>query len=327
VSLQQPLLLLSLLALPLAAGLFLLAGRRRMRYAIRFTNLDVLAGVAPRRSWRRMLPPLLAALALAALCIALARPQRQTMVPEQRATVVLVLDTSTSMQSTDIRPTRMVAAEQAIYSFLRRVPKQVRVALILFSGDAEVAAPATVNHDLVRRALQDSSALNGFGGTAIGDALATAVQLSRRVVPTSSLQARLRDPKKSPVSILFLSDGHQTIGLLQPLQGAALARKSGIPVNTIALGTVTGASASGDTLANFDLSPDPETLSAIARATGGSFFAATSTEALQSAYGKIGSSVGRRPARHEITAQFLLAGAVLLTAAGLLSRLWSARLA
>jgi Ca-activated chloride channel family protein len=326
VSFGQPSALLSLLVLPLAGGLLLLAQRRRMRYAIRFTNLDVLATVVPRRSWRHYLPPALVALALGAVCIALARPRQQALVPVQQATVVLVLDTSTSMQSTDIHPTRMLAAERAIYAFLDLVPKQMRVALILFSGDAQVAAPPSTNHDLVRKALQDSAALNGFGGTAIGDALATAVRVSRQAVPASAAVVA-RDPRKSPVSILFLSDGHQTIGLLQPLQGAALARRAGIPVDTIALGSVSGSTATGDTAASFDLSPDPRTLSAIARATGGRFFPATSTEALQSAYGKIGSSIGRKAVLHEITARFLLAGAVLLTAGGLLARLWSPRLA
>ncbi|MGZ4412221.1 MAG: VWA domain-containing protein [Gaiellaceae bacterium] len=325
-SFGQPLLLLSLLVLPLAAGLFLLSERRRMRYAIRFTNIDVLATVVPRRSWRRYLAPLLASLALAALCLALARPREKQLVPVEQATVVLVLDTSTSMQSTDIHPTRMQAAEQAIYAFLRRVPKQVRVALILFAGDAQVAAPPTENHDLVRKALQDSSSLNGFGGTAIGDALATAVNLGRQVVPPAQrLSGTPVDPRHSPVSILFLSDGHQTIGLLRPLQGAELARRSGIPVNTIALGTLVGTSKTGDLNSGFDLAPDPETLSAIARATGGQFFAATAPEALRSAYGKLGSSIGRKSVRHEITARFVLAGALLLTGAGFLSRLWSPR--
>ncbi|HEX6662998.1 MAG TPA: BatA domain-containing protein, partial [Gaiellaceae bacterium] len=96
-SFERPLLLLTLLALPAAAALYLLSERRRMRYAIRFTNLDVLAGVVSGRAWRRYVPPALFLLALAALCVGVARPQTTTLVPRDRATVILVVDVSRSM--------------------------------------------------------------------------------------------------------------------------------------------------------------------------------------------------------------------------------------
>jgi len=139
------------------------------------------------------------------------------------------------------------------------------------------------------------------------------------------------------VSILFLSDGHQTQGFLQPLQGAAKARAAGIPVYTVALGT-TGAT----TLKGFPggfggggfrfgfgprgLSPDPVTLKAIATQTGGEFFRARSAGAADSAYAKLGSSLGRTPGRVEVTDKFLGGAAVLLVLAGALSALWAPRL-
>jgi Ca-activated chloride channel homolog len=107
-SFQSPWLLLALLAVPLAVALYLLAERRRMRYAVRFTNLEVLAAVAGGRSvWRRYLPPAIFLLALAAVCVGVARPERSTMVPEERATVILVIDDSLSMQARDVKPTRL----------------------------------------------------------------------------------------------------------------------------------------------------------------------------------------------------------------------------
>jgi len=113
VTFQHPILLLSLLAVPAAIGLYLLAERRRMRYAVTFTNLDVLASVAGGRSLRRYVPIALFLAALAALCVALARPQRHVLVASDQATVILVIDVSGSMHATDVKPTRLGAAQKA----------------------------------------------------------------------------------------------------------------------------------------------------------------------------------------------------------------------
>ena len=146
----HPLLLLTLLVVPAAIGLFVLAERRRMRYAVRFTNLEVLAGVVGGRGWRRFVPLALFLLALAALCVAVARPHLHRLVPRERATTILVIDASRSMESRDIKPSRLGAAQEAVRTFLERVPKRMRVGLIVFAGDAQVAAPPTTDRDLVR---------------------------------------------------------------------------------------------------------------------------------------------------------------------------------
>ena len=129
-SFDRPLFLLALLAVPAAVGLYLLAERRRMRYAIRFTNLDVLAAVAGGRNWRRYVPLGIFLLALTALCLGVARPNHETMVSQDRATVILVVDVSRSMEADDVKPSRLRAAEAAIRKFLDRVPKRLRVGLI-----------------------------------------------------------------------------------------------------------------------------------------------------------------------------------------------------
>lgn len=343
---ERPLLLLALLVVPLALGLYVLAERRRMRYAIRFTNLDVLAGVVGDRYRRRFVPLALFLLALAALCIGMARPQHATLVPRDRATVILVLDVSRSMQAKDVKPNRIGAAAAAVRTFLDRVPDRLQVGLIAFAGDPALANPPTTNHDLVRKSLDTIEWFPSFGGTAIGDALAAAVKLGQQAVSgesgnlASATTAAPNTQTRGLVSILFLSDGAQTRGDLEPLEGADLAKEAGIPVYTVALGTPGGTLTFGPGAGpgggsypgglfggrRVPVPPDPDTLRAIADRTGGQFFAAQSAKSLQSAYQKLGSSLGRKPGKSEITYVFLAAAALLLVAAGLLSALWSPRL-
>ncbi len=335
-SFAHPLLLLTLLVVPLAVGAYLLAERRRMRYAVTFTNLDVLASVAGGRSLRRYVPPVLFLLALALLSVALARPQRRTLVASDQATVILVVDVSGSMHAQDVKPTRLGAAQAAVRTFLERVPKRVRVGLIAFSSEPEIAAPPTRDRDLVRASLDELSFLQGYGGTAIGDALAAAVEVGQRAVrggPAAQTIAYTVSKPSKLVTILFLSDGKQTRGALPPLQGAQRARAAGIPVYTVALGTPSGVlvpfagSLGGGTPSRrIPVPPDPATLSAIAKQTGGKFFAARSADALQSAYKELGSKLGRVPGHKEATNEAVALAALMLVAAGVLAALWAPRL-
>jgi Ca-activated chloride channel family protein len=347
VTFERPLLLLTLLVVPLAVALYVLAERRRMRYAIRFTNLDVLSSVVGSRYRRRFVPLALFLVALAALCIGMARPRHTTLVPRDRATVILVIDVSRSMEAKDVKPNRIGAAAAAVRTFLGRVPDRLQVGLIAFAGDPAVAAPPTTDHDLVRKSLETIEWFPSFGGTAIGDALAAAVKLGQQAVGgesgnlASATTAAPETETQGLVSILFLSDGAQTRGDLEPLEGADLAKEAGIPVYTVALGTPNGslnfgAGGGGGGFAGgpgaypggrrVPVPPDPETLRAIAARTGGQFFAAQSAKSLQSAYSKLGSRLGRKPGQSEITYGFLAAAALLLVLAGVLSALWSPRL-
>jgi Ca-activated chloride channel family protein len=272
----------------------------------------------------------------------MARPKHTTLVPRDRATVILVIDVSRSMQAKDVKPSRIGAAAAAVRTFLDRVPDRLQVGLIAFAGDPAVAAPPTTNHGLVRKSLETIEWFPSFGGTAIGDALAAAVKLGQQAVSGESgnlaavTTAAPDTQTRGLVSILFLSDGAQTRGELEPLAGADLAKAAGIPVYTVALGTANGSLDShggggGGYPGTFGgrrvpVPPDPETLRAIAIRTGGQFFAAQSAKSLQSAYSKLGSRLGRKPGESEITYGFLAGAAFLLLAAGLLSALWSPRL-
>jgi Ca-activated chloride channel homolog len=339
-SFGHPLLLLTLLALPLLAAAYLWLQRRPPKYAMAYTNVDLLVAVSRGQTWRRYVPPAFALLAVAALCLAVTRPQRSTLVASENATVVLVVDVSGSMNATDVKPTRLGAAQEALRRFLDHVPKQVKVALVAFAGDPQVAAPPTRDRELVRQALDTLSFFSGFGGTAIGDALRTAVDLVKPPPPPgvqTIAYAAPATPPKSPETILFLSDGHQTRGDLLPLEGAALAHRAGIPVYTIALGTPEGTlerpggfggpfGGSPDGTRIIPVPPDPDTLRAIAQTTGGKFFEARSAKALSSAYDNLGSVVGREPGKREVTYWFAALAALLLVAAGAFSLLVAPRL-
>jgi Ca-activated chloride channel family protein len=382
-SFGNPLLLLALLIVPAAVLVYWLAERRRMRYAVRYTNLDVLAEVAGGGAWRRFVPPALFLLALAIATAAIARPKVDRLVAEERATVILVVDESRSMQARDVKPTRLAAAQQAVRTFLEHAPKNLRVGLVAFSGEAHVATPPTTDHDLVRQSVNELGLFRGYGGTAIGDALQAAVALAQRATQedreegqgpretiayhtgsareASAILAAERPNENKPLaSILFLSDGAQTRGVLEPIEGAELAKDAGVPVYTIALGTpdgtvdrpfgfggggfgtdptdpnsggggfgLPGGGGQGGGGApgtrRIPVPPDPVTLNAIARLTGGQFSEARTAESLQAAYAKLGSSLGRRPGEVEVTNLFMGVGAAMLLAAALLSAAWSPR--
>jgi Ca-activated chloride channel family protein len=341
-SFQSPWMLLGLLVIAAFVGIWLWAERRRARYTVRFTNLDVLATVVSGRSWTRFVPAALLVLGLGALVFGFARPQVERTLLRERATVILVVDTSRSMQAEDVAPTRLGAAQEALQTFLDEAPDDLRVGLVVFAGEAQVATPPTDDHELVETAITDIDEFLIYGGTAIGDALQTAVLLGRQVIdlvpeegttaapassePSRSL-AQANKPEddgkdESPVSILFLSDGSQTRGLLQPLEGAALAKKAGFPVYTVALGTPEGVIERGpfggagqDAGQVIPVPPDPDTLRAIAKTTGGEFSEARTADALTKAYENLGSRLGREPGESEITWLFLaIAGVLLLLA-------------
>ena len=345
-SFQSPWMLLGLLVVAAFVVLWLWAERRRARYAVRYTNLDVLATVVSgRHSWLRFVPAAFLVLGLGALVVGLARPHVERTLLREKATVILVVDTSRSMQAKDVEPTRLGAAQEALRTFLDQAPDDLRVGLVVFAGEAQVATPPTSDHELVEAAITDIDEFLVFGGTAIGDALQTATLLGRQVTDLVSEEGSTAAPpqpdpartlaqatepdeeaeqQESPVSILFLSDGAQTRGLLQPLEGAQIAKQANFPVYTIALGTPEGVIERGpfggipgqDTGELIPVPPDPDTLRAIAETTGGEFTEARTADALGKAYENLGSRLGREPGESEITWLFLAIGGVLLLLAG-----------
>jgi Ca-activated chloride channel family protein len=321
--------LLGLLIVPLAAIGYLLLERRRAKYAIHFTNLDVLASVAagaPR--WRRFVPAALAALALTCALTALARPEVERSVASEQASIALTVDVSGSMSAEDVKPTRLEAAHAAVGRFLEKVPKKYRVGLVTFSGEPYVAAALTHDRELVLEALRFGMT---FGrGTAIGDALARSVELVQPLAtdgdaPSPGGSSTPPSESGGPLAaILLLSDGAQTRGFLAPLEGAERAKSYGIPVYAVALGTPEGVIERQGF--SRPVPPDPVTLRQIAEVTGGEFYEIRDEERLSEVYEDLASRLGQKQEWQE--ASFILVGLAALFAlgAGGLSLLWSQRL-
>jgi Ca-activated chloride channel family protein len=301
-TLAAPIYLLALLAIPAVAAIAVLARRRRRRYAVRFPATTVFARVAgdqPRL--RRVLPPALLAAAAAASAIALAKPEATVAVPVEKASVVLVTDESGSMAATDVDPSRLDAARSAAKSFLGKVPDSQLVGFVGFSSQTNTVVEPTLEHDRVKAALDG---LNADGGTASGDALSAALD---------RLEARRgKDGKRAPAAVILLSDGKRTEGS-DPLAAAQRAKQLGIPVSTVALGTAAGTliAPNGEAVA---VPPDPETLQEISRITGGTFTEAANAGELSSVYKKLGSKVGTKRVKREISSSFAAASLALLLA-------------
>jgi Ca-activated chloride channel homolog len=337
-SVQWPTMLWALALVPLALLGYLLAQRRRVRYAVRFTNLDLLANVVSRSpGWRRHLPALFYLLALATLLVSLARPQSVVLVPKEQATVVLVMDVSGSMNATDVEPTRLLAAQQAASSFLDTMPAKFKVGLVSFSASAQTLARPTTDRSSVRDAI---ASLRAEGGTAMGDAIERGLEAKRPPPPPAdrprdkspsqttvppTTQAPESTGKEPPVVMLLLSDGANTVGKTQPLEAAEDAKRFNVPVFTIALGTDEGVVEVPDESGQprrIPVPPDKATLRRVAEITGGKFFTAPSSRDLKTVYRDLGSRIGFVKERQEVTVVFAAAALLFVVAGGALSLLW-----
>jgi len=342
-----PLALLALPLIPLTILALVMARRRRIRYAIRYPALDVLAGVVERERWGRWIPAALLVLALTALLLGAARPMARVPVPRDEATVMLVIDVSGSMNADDVDPTRMEAAQRAATRFLDRLPERFQVGLVTFSSEAETLVPPTTDREAVRNAL---ATLTANGGTAMGDGLARAldvIEAARQEAvggpgPTTTVDPNApgatpapttpdqgaQQPAVPPAVTLLLSDGANSAGG-DPFVQAERARQLRVPVYTIALGTANGVlrqpNAFGGTRIQ-PVPPDPDSLARIAETSNGRFFQAPTSENLTAVYDSLGSRIGFRLEEREVTVAFTVAGLLLLAAAGALRARRGARL-
>ena len=304
-------LLLGVVALLVA---YVVLQRRRPRYAVRFSELELLASLVPRSAaWRRHVPAGLLLLSLTALVTAFARPEADVQVPRERATVVVALDTSVSMEATDVAPDRISAARESAAAFVAGLPEAFDVGLVSFSGTATIAAPATQDHETVVQAIRTVP----LGpSTAIGEAVFASLE-AIRAVPGEPGQ------EPPPARIVLLSDGTNTVG--RDLDEAAqAAREAGVPVSTIAYGTPDGfVEVQGQLI---PVPVDAPALEELAEDTGGSAFSAESGEELSAVYEDIGSQVGTTTERREVTAAVTGVALALGLAAGAASLAWGARL-
>ena len=295
---------------------------RRKVYAARLASADLLDSVVPRRSgWRRHAASAVILAALVVLSVGFAQPTRVVRVPRERATVIVAIDVSLSMEAADVAPDRLQAAQEAAKTFIAELPPTLNVGIVGFAGSASVLLPPTTDRLTAERVINN---LQLAESTAIGEAIFTSLDSLLSVPPDE-------DGERAPARIVLLSDGVTTVG--RPDQLAIQAAQSAqIPVSTIAFGTEDGFIIYDDPeteVVEAETIPVPvggESLRQIADGTGGAFFTAESVDELDSVYENIGSAIGFEDAEREITDWFIGAGLALLVAASFLSLLWFQRL-
>lgn len=314
---HSPLMLLALIPVAALAIGYLIMQRRRQRYAVRFAALPMLDRLAPKRpAWRRHVAGGLVLLALSALGLAAARPEANIRVPQERATVILAIDASGSMQADDVPPNRLEAAKAAAAQFVEDLPEQYNVGVVQFAGSASVVAAPSQDHLAAEQRIRQIRGAGG--GTAIGESVFTALDEVERLAQESP------DTLESvPARLVILSDGDNTAGR-SPEASAAAAREAGIPVSTISYGSDGGSipSQRGRT----QVPVDDQTLRQMAEATDGQHYRAENNAELREVYQDIGSSIGWTTRPVELTPYLALAGLVVVCTAGALSLRWFSRI-
>ena len=295
---------------PLVAG-YVLLQRRRRTYVARFTNLKLLAEVAPRRpGWRRHAAAGLLLATLVMLLFSLARPALSIRVPKERASIVLVIDVSRSMAATDLQPDRMTAAKRAAEAFVDSLPSKLRVAVVAFSDSASVVSPLAVDRAQTRQAIRT---LQPIRGTAIGEGLAAAL---------GEIERERSDGEDVPAAVLLLSDGESNQG--RPSQEVAQdAEAMNVPVYTVGVGTVGATLEYLGRILPVDL--DEAELQAIGEITDAAYFRTADAASLQAVYADLGSKLGFVTEKREATAAAAGIAAVLLVGAAVASLLWFQR--
>jgi Ca-activated chloride channel homolog len=317
-SFAEPLVLLGLLAVPLFAWWYVSQQRRRARAASAFVVPKLTESVAPHRPrWRRHVPMLAFALALVALIVAVARPQRSVAKPVTNGVVMLANDTSASMQATDVAPSRLRAALRAARRFVNEVPSTVQVGLLEFARRPSVLQTPTTDHASTVAAL--ATVPRTSGGTAVGVALSTAVNQIRSVPRVAG--------KRPPGAIVLISDGASNVGI-SPLEVASQARADHIPIYTISVGTPNGTIPIRQG-AKTTIAPVPVgrgQLAAIATLSGGRTFQVADIVGLRSAYDHLAARLGKKHINEDITTSFAGIGLALLVLGSVMTLRWFGRL-
>ena len=336
-----------LLIAPLLVLLYFWLLRRKQKNALRYASLSIIReAMGTRQSVRRHIPPVLFLLALMALLVAAARPMAVISLPSQQETIILAMDVSGSMRATDVKPNRLVAAQDAAKAFLSVLPRNVRVGIVAFAGTAQVVQPATLSReDLV-------AAIDKFQmqrSTAIGSAIVVSlaelfpdagIDLSamtygrERPRGVAIDQSDKKDAKKpfTPVApgsytnaaIILLTDGQRTTGV-DTLEAAKLAADRGVRVYTVGIGTVDGETISFEGW-SMRVRLDEETLKAVAAKTQAEYFYAGTAENLKKVYETLSSRLTVVKKETEISGLLALAGAALALLSAALSLAWFNRI-
>lgn len=320
---QNPERLWVLIAAGLLAVVYLVVQRRRRVYAVRLASAEMFDSVMPKRPGvRRHVVAAVFLAALVVLTVGFARPSRTVRVPRERATVIVAIDVSLSMQAEDVEPNRLAAAQDAAKTFIDSLPPTLNVGVVSFAGTASVLLSPTIDRTSAHRVIDN---LRLAESTAIGEAIFTSLDALLSVPPDES-------GERAPARIVLLSDGVTTVGR-SDLVAAQAASQAEIPVSTIAFGTEGGFIIYDNpetAIVESETIPVPvggESLQQIADATDGTFFTAESVDELDTVYENIGSAIGFEDIEREITDWFVGGAIVTLLLGSLLSLFWFQRLA
>jgi Ca-activated chloride channel family protein len=320
VSFSSPFLLLFLLVVPAAAAGWWWLERRREQRASAWAAPALLPNMVSRPpAWRRRLPTALLLLGLALLLVGFARPQATFSVSRQEATMIVVLDVSGSMLATDSNPSRLGAAKKAALDYVDQLPSGYRMSLVTFSDHTAVTVPPTHDLTLMRNGIKKAKA--GPQGTALADAALRAVQVGSSVEGTQK-------SKRPPAAIVLFSDGGQTAGRVTPKQAAAKAKQAGIPITAVALGTPDGVvlqKLKGGFTERIQVPADPASLQLLATSSGGHYVHGVAGVSPKATYAELGSRVGNKDKKIEVTAAAAGGGLAFMLAAATLSGLWFRR--
>jgi len=299
-----------LLLIPALVGLYLLLiqRKRNRNKQVGRTMFDL---VIPRdRTWLRHLAVGLSILSLLTLTLAFAKPKDEVSVPRERATIVVTIDVSLSMEATDVEPTRLEAAKSAARDFVNALPPKFNVALVSFAGTATTVVPPTLDRGAVTAAIEN---LGPDRSTAIGEGIYTSLAALAQVPP---------DPDNPdavvPARVVLLSDGKTQVGRTSD-QASQEARAQRVPIYTIAYGTADGYIEIGGRQEPVPV--DKAELARVSKISGGEAYSAASAGELKQVYKDIGSSVGKEKVDREVTARYagFGLGLAILAALGMIS--------
>lgn len=333
-------------ALPLLILLYVWLLRRKKKMAVRYASLSIVKEAMGRgQTFRRHIPPALFLLAMAAMLLAAARPVAVITLPSTQQTIILAMDVSGSMRATDVQPNRLVAAQNAAKSFLKELPRHVKVGIVAFAGSAQVAQLPTVNReDLVtaidRFQLQRATAT----GNAIVISLATL--FPDQGIELAALQGSSRDRQRgfaidadkkekkefTPVApgsytsaaIIMLTDGQRTTGV-DPLEAAKMAADRGVRVYTVGIGTVDGETIGFEGW-SMRVRLDEEALKGVANKTSAEYYYAGTADDLKKVYNTLSSRLTVEKKETEVSGLLALAAAALSLVSAALSILWFNRI-
>ena len=330
-----PVMLVSLILIPLFVALFVWLQRRRNKIASKYGSLGFMQGTSGvRAGTRRYIPPILFLAGLAILLVALARPQMVVSLPRVEGTVILAFDVSGSMAADDLKPTRMDAAKTAAQDFVERMPPSVQIGVVAFSENGFAVQPPTYEKDLI---LATIDRLSPQRGTSLGNGIFASLktietdfrqvgplQLSEATPEATATPTPVPQGFHQPAVIVLLTDGENNSSP-NPLDAAQASADRGVRIYTIGIGSAAGTELKVNGFTVFT-QLDEDMLKQIAQVTGGVYYNAQNEQDLHAIYDNLDPQLIVKPEKMEVTSIFAGASIAILILGGIFSLLWFSRL-